>query len=40
MGTVFREYLFIVAYRDEDSILDQTYKKQTFADFYYKDLKS
>ena len=26
-----------VAYRDEDSILDQIYLKQIFLDFYYED---
>ena len=30
---------FIMAYRDEDSILDQVYEKQIFSAFYYEDLK-
>ena len=28
-----------MAFMDENSILDQIYQKQTFLDFYYKDLK-
>ena len=30
---------FIMAYRDEDSILDQIHKKQIYSAFYYEDLK-
>ena len=30
---------FNMAYRDEDSILDQIYKKQIFSDFHYKEYK-
>ena len=30
---------FNMAYNDEDSILDQTYIKQTFSGFYYEDFK-
>ena len=30
---------FDKVYRDEDSILDQTYQKQAFSDFNYKDLE-
>ena len=28
-----------MAYRDEDSILDQIYAKQIFSAFYYEDLR-
>ena len=31
--------IFNMAYRDEDSILDQIYQKQIFSDFYYEDSK-
>ena len=30
---------FNMAYRDEDSILDQKYEKQVFWDLYYEDFK-
>ena len=30
---------FIMAYRDDDSILDQIYEKQIFSAFYYEDSK-
>ena len=30
---------FYIAYRDEDSILDQTYQKQISSDFYYDDFQ-
>ena len=30
---------FDKVYRDEDSILDQTYQKQIFSDFNYEDLE-
>ena len=29
-----------MVYRDQDSILDQTYQNQIFSDFYYEDLES
>ena len=28
-------YSFSMTFRDEESILDQMYEKQTFLDFYY-----
>ena len=39
LGDVFLNS-FNIAYRDEDRILDQIYRKQIFSDFHYKDLKS
>ena len=30
---------FIMAYRDEDSLLDQIYAKQIYSAFFYKDLE-